>query len=170
MDRGYFLKSGRIGFSSWSLDDIDIAFELLSDRDLTKYIGGPFSRPQVMRRLRTERAILRLHNIQYWPVFLLDTGELIGYCGLRPYKPSCKKYEMGILIKKNYWNKGYSVEAAQAVVSYAFSILKATELIAVHNSSNSHAKSLLLRLGFEYTHQEYSAVTGQYDPAYLLPK
>jgi ribosomal-protein-alanine N-acetyltransferase len=63
----------------------------------------------------------------------LDTGELIGYCGLRPYKPSGKKYEMGILIKKNYWNRGYSVEAALAVIRYAFSILKASELIAVHN-------------------------------------
>lgn len=170
MDRAYFLKSGRLGFSLWALGDIDIAFELLSDQEVTKYIGGPFSRPQVLRRLRTERAILRLHDIQYWPVFLLDTGEMIGYCGLRPYKPSGKKYEMGILIKKNYWNRGYSVEAALAVISYAFSILKATELIAVHNSSNSYAKSLLLRLGFEYSHQEYSAVTGQYDPAYLLGK
>lgn len=170
MDRVYFLKSGRLGFRSWALGDVEIAFELLSDPNVTKYIGGPFSRPQVLRRLRTERAILRLHNIQYWPAFLLDTGELIGYCGLRPYKPSGKKYEMGILIKKNYWNKGYSIEAAQAIIRYAFSNLKATELIAVHNSSNSHAKSLLLRLGFEYTHQEYSAVTGQYDPAYLLRK
>ena len=144
MNEHYFLKSNRIGFRTWSFDDMDIAIELWSAPETTKYVGGPLSSSQVQRRLLTERAILRLHNIQYWPMFLLETNELIGYCGLRPYKPADKIYEIGILIKSAFWGKGFGEEAAQTVIDYAFTVLRASSLFAVHNIANTHSKPLLL--------------------------
>ncbi len=168
MQRTYFLKSNRIGFSIWRLDDWNIALELWSDPEITKYIGGPYSNAQVKRRLLTERAIFRLHNIQYWPMFLLNTYELIGYCGLKPYKVSEKIYELGILLKKEYWGKGYGVEAAHTIIDYAFTSLHANGLFAVHDSSNTYSKVLLIELGFKYCGEEYSIPTSKYDPSYIL--
>ncbi len=170
MNGNYFLKSKRIGFRTWSLDDLDLAVELWSDPEVTKYAGGSFTSAQVQRRLLTERAILRLHNIQYWPIFNLQTDELIGYCGLRPHKPAAKIFEIGILLKSAYWGKGYGEEAAKIVVDYAFKKLEASSLFAVHNISNTHSKDLLMRLGFKYTHDEYSVPTDKFDPAYSLLK
>jgi len=170
MSEGYFLKSERIAFRTWSLDDTDVAIKLWSDPDVTKYVGGPLTHAQIQRRILTERAILRLHNIQYWPIFPLERDELIGYCGLRPYKPSERIYELGVCLKSEFWGKGFALEANYKVIEYAFTILRASSLFAVHNIANTYSKILLLKLGVQYSHDEYSVSTNKYDPAYILTK
>lgn len=168
MDEYYFLKSARIGFRTWSLDDIGRAIELWGDLEVTKFIGGPFSNSQIQRRLLTEKSILRLHNIQYWPIFMLETNEFIGCCGLRPYKPDERIYEIGFNIKKEYWRQGYAMEAAQKVVAYTFSNLKAKALFAGHHPENVISKELLEKLGFQYISDEYFEPTGLDHPSYVL--
>ena len=83
-------------------------------------------------------------------------------------EPDYKIYEIGILIKSAFWGKGFGEEAAQTVIDYAFTVLRASSLFAVHNIANTHSKPLLLKLGFHYSHEEYSVSTGQHDPSYTL--
>lgn len=168
MDKTYFLKTARVGFRPWSLEDLSIASELLCDQSTTQYIGGPYSIPKIKRRLLTEAVILRLHHIQYWPVFLLHTNEFIGYCGLRPNKPLERICEIGVCIKPVFWGKGYAEEAAQTIIDYAFQVLDTQAITAVHNPLNVYSKKLLERLHFQYSHEEYSFKTNQYDPSYIL--
>jgi len=170
MGEPYFLKSNRIGFRPWTLDDMDLAIELWGDPEVSKYLGGPFTMSAVPGKLMTERSILRLHNYQYWPIFLLETGEFIGCCGLRPYTPSEKVYEFGVHIKSAYWRKGYATEAAKAVIDYAFKKLDAKSLFAGHHPENMISKHLLEKLGFSYTHDEYYEPTKLQHPSYLLSK
>jgi ribosomal-protein-alanine N-acetyltransferase len=169
MTESYFLKSSHIGFRAWSLDDMDLAVELWDDPEVTKFIGGPFSKTQIHGKLVTEMKILRLHHIQYWPIFLLETGKFIGCCGLRPYQPTERIYEIGFHIKSSMWNKRYASEAAQAVIEYAFGPFKATALFAGHHPENDASKYLLEKLGFHYAYEEYYEPTRQYHPSYMLP-
>jgi RimJ/RimL family protein N-acetyltransferase len=166
--RGYFLRSKRLGFRPWSDADIDLAIGLWGDPDVTQFIGGPFSSEQVKERLAREIATLREHGIQYWPVFLLATGEHAGCCGLRPYRAEDGVYELGFHIRKALWGRGYAQEAARAVIGYAFETLGAAALFAGHNPANEASRWLLMKMGFEYTHDEYYAATGLYHPSYLL--
>lgn len=46
--------------------------------------------------------------------------QLIGCCGLRPYRKN--EYGIGFHLLPQFWRKGYAVEAASAVINYAFSI------------------------------------------------
>lgn len=108
----------------------------------------------------------RLYHVQYWPVFDLQTGELIGCCGLRPYDPKNRIYEIGFHIKSQHWGKRYAFEAASAVIRYAFGNLKASNLFAGHNPNNVASKKLLEKLGFQYSHDEFYAPTGLYHPTY----
>jgi [ribosomal protein S5]-alanine N-acetyltransferase len=164
----YFLKTGRIGFRTWTLDDIELAIDLWGDPDVARYIGGPFSNSQVQRKLSTERAILRLYNIQYWPIFDLFTGEHIGCCGLRPYKSEDKVYEIESHIKKAFWGKGYGRESAKAVIDYAKKQIGAKAIYASHNPASARSKSLLEKLGFQYTHDAIYEPTGVSHASYLL--
>jgi len=170
MGEQYFLKSNRLGFRPWTLDDMDLAIELWGDPEVTKYLGGPFAKSAVPGKLMTERSIMRLHNYQYWPIFLLETGEFIGCCGLRPYKPSEKIYEIGVSIKSAHWRNGYATEAVNTVIEYAFAKLEAKALSAEHYPENSSAKHLLEKLGFVYSHDEQYHSTGLNHPSYILNK
>ena len=79
---------------------------LWGDAKVTKLIGGPFSREQVTERLFREIATMRSHGVQYWPLFLLATGEHVGCCGLRPYKSEEGIYEIGVHLRKAHWGEG----------------------------------------------------------------
>lgn len=168
----YILRSDRIGFTTWNKEDLDIAYSLWGDEEVTKYIDsrGKLSYEQVKERLLNEIELNNKYNVQYWPIYNLTTNEFIGCCGLKPYKIDEGIYEIGFHIRKDYWGKGYAFEAATAVIDYAFNILKVDSLFAGHNPNNLGSKKILYKLGFTYTHDEYYQGTGLYHPSYILKK
>ena len=95
MTREFFLTTKRVGFSEWKSEDGRLAELLWGDPEVTKYIcaSGRFSAADIANRLKREVDNLAEYGVQYWPVFELNSKELIGCCGLRPYKDG--KYELG---------------------------------------------------------------------------
>jgi RimJ/RimL family protein N-acetyltransferase len=164
----YFLRSRRLGFRAWSLADAELAWGLWGDPEVTKLIGGPYSPPEVQERLRREIRTAASHGVQYWPVFLLATGEHVGCCGLRPYTPDDRIYEIGCHLKPAHRGQGYAEEASRAVIDHAFTQRKLAGLFAGHHPANDASRRALARLGFTYTHDEYYAPTGLNHPSYLL--
>jgi len=166
----YFLKTTRLGFRKWREDDLELAIGLWGDSEVTKFFDarGNLSENEVYERLIKEIICLKEHGVQYWPIFLLETNEHVGCCGLRPYDLSHNIYEMGFHIRSNKWRRGYAREAAVAVIDYAFDTLKIEGLFAGHNPENDVSRHLLEQLGFRYTHHEYYPPTGLNHPSYLL--
>lgn len=166
----YFMQTARLGFRRWLENDLDIALGLWGDPDVTRLIDarGKLSEDQVRERLDREIATEKEYGVQYWPIFLLKEDEHVGCCGLRPYDLSGQIYALGFHIRSSHWRHGYAQEAARAVINYAFDRLGARSLFAGHNPANESSRRLLKKLGFQYTHDEYFAPTGQNHPSYLL--
>ena len=168
MPKGYFLTTARIGFSKWSTNDIQLAELLWGNPDVTKYIcaSGEFTKEDISARLEKEIHNEKNYHVQYWPIFTLASDELIGCCGLRPYHKN--EYEIGFHLLPQFWRKGYAVEAASAVINYAFSVLNADALFAGHNPHNAASAKVLRKLGFHYIGDEFYEPTGLYHPSYEL--
>lgn len=164
----YFLRTERLRFRPWSEGDLGLAIGLWGDEEVTKLIGGPFSQEQVQERLTQEISNLSAYGVQYWPIFLLSNDEHLGCCGLRPYKVDQRVYEIGAHIRSAHWGHGYALEAARAVIDYAFDKLGATGLFAGHNPANEASRRLLRKLGFQYTHDEFYPPTGLHHPSYIF--
>jgi RimJ/RimL family protein N-acetyltransferase len=166
----YFLKSSRLGFRIWSEDDLDIAVKLWGDYEVTKFFDarGKWSRDEVFERLVKEIETEKKYGVQYWPIFLLMSNEHVGCCGLRPYDLSKGIFEIGFHIRSCQWRRGFAREAAEAVIGYAFDVMKARGLFAGHNPKNNVSRHLLEQLGFRCTHAEYYPPTGLKHPSYLL--
>ena len=164
----YFLQTQRIGFRPWSEADLDLAIALWGDPDVTRLIGGPFTPDQIRERLARENNNLKAYGVQYWPIFLLCSGAHVGCCGLRPYQLEQKIYEIGFHLHKAYWGQGFAVEAAHAVMDYAFGQLSAAGLFAGHHPANTPSRRVLEKLGFQYTHDEFYPPTGFQHRSYLL--
>ena len=166
--REFFLKTDRIGFSKWDYKDQELAKLLWGDPEVTKYIcaSGVFSQKDIINRLNLEISNLEKYQVQYWPIFELETNELIGCCGLRPR--SSNGYEIGFHLRKKYWNQGYATESAKAVINFAFNTLNAKCLFAGHNPNNKRSKKVIQKLGFAYLCDEFYEPTGLYHPLYKL--
>jgi len=157
-----------LGFRWWQGTDLHLARSLWGDPDVTRLIGGPFTPGQVRARLEQEIAGATANGIQYWPIFLLSNDDLAGCCGLRPYRPAERVFELGFHLRKAHWGNGYAREAAQAVMEHAFSSLGAKTLFAGHHPENDTSKRLLELLGFRYVRDEHYAPTGLMHSSYLL--
>ena len=170
MQRVYFMKTNRIGFSKWKPEDIELARNLWGNPDVTKFIctSGHFGEEDIKNRLEAEIANESRYQVQYWPIFDLDSDELIGCCGLRPHKENL--YELGFHLRPEFWGKGYATEAGHAVIEYAFHNLHTEALFAGHNPQNTASKKVLSKLGFEYIGDEFYKPTGLYHPSYKLKK
>lgn len=168
--REYFLETERIGFSIWTAEDLDLAMQLWGEPDVTRYICaiGVFSQAEILNRLEQEVRTYHQFHVQYWPIFEKLTGELIGCCGLRAFTPIRNTYEIGFHLRKKYWKMGYGFEAAQAVVDYGFTKLKADRLFAGHHPQNTSSQKLLTHLGFRYVGDYYYEPTGLYHPSYEI--
>jgi Acetyltransferases, including N-acetylases of ribosomal proteins len=173
MNRQYFLKTERIGFSEWTENDIDLAHLLWGDPAVVKYIcaGGKFTDQEIQDRLAKEIENKKRYHIQYWPIFRLETGDFIGCCGLRPYDAAeLSAFEFGIHIRPDFWRQGIATEAAGAVLLYAFDHLAADKLFAGHHPDNIGSKNLLAKLGFRYIGDHFYAPTQLYHPSYVISK
>lgn len=168
MSRSYFLKTDRIGFSQWCKEDIAFAELLWGNPKVTQYIcaRGTFDKNDIINRLNREMDTNIEYQVQYWPIFELELDELIGCCGLRPYDE--KTYELGFHLRPEFWRKGYAVEAANAVIAYAFKHLKAERLFAGHNPNNIASQKVLEKLHFKYIGDEFYEPTGLFHPSYEL--
>lgn len=168
--RLYFMETERIGFSKWQSGDEKLADLLWGDADVTHFIcaSGVFTTRDIQNRLNTEIQNDTVYRVQYWPIFELNSSELIGCCGLRPCMEKPDTFEIGFHLRKNYWGKGLACEAARAVIQYAFSSLGAKELRAGHHPENGASRNMLTKLGFQYIEDCYYAPTGLYHPTYCL--
>jgi RimJ/RimL family protein N-acetyltransferase len=166
----YFLQSPRLGFRQWSRADLPFAVALWGDLEVTRFIGGPFSSEKIQERLNTEIDLCFRHNVQYWPIFLLETQEHAGCAGLRPYRPENAIFELGVHLRPTYWGRGLAEEAARTVIKFSFETAGAKALFAGHHPANSASQQLILKLGFRRTHEESYPPTGLNHPSYLLER
>lgn len=168
--RQYFLQTDRLGFSTWGEGDLALATTLWGDPQVTRLIcaTGVFSPQDIQARLEKEIDNLIAYEIQYWPIFSLETGDLVGCCGLRPYDTDLENgvYELGFHIRSSFWGRKYAYEAGAAVLKYAFEILGAEDVVAGHHPQNMASKKVLERLEFRYSHDEFYPPTGLNHPSY----
>jgi len=164
----YFLKTARLRFRRWSMQDLPLALGLWGDPEVTRFLGGPFSPEQVEERLEREIACFEANAIQYWPIFLLSSGEHVGCAGLRPYNPEAQIPELGFHLRRAFWGQALAEEAARAVIQFAFQSLGAKAIFAAHYPENVASRHVLQKLGFRYTHEEFYPPTAEMHPSYLL--
>lgn len=170
MKSEYFIKSKRLGFREWRESDFNLALCLWGDEKVVEHIvaDGIMTESRILKRLKQEIDLLHNYGVQYWPIFLLETDEHIGCCGLRLNNIDENIYEIGFHIKSDQWGKGFASEASNRVIEYAFKEFKVSALYAGHNPDNEASKKLLLKLGFKYVKDEFYPPTGLNHPTYLL--
>lgn len=164
----YFLKSPRLGFRSWALDDLPLALALWGDPAVSAWLSGPLSEAAIRARLEHEIRQGEEFGVQYWPIFLLATGEHVGCAGLRPKAEDL--LELGYYLKPTFWGSGLATEVAATVAGYAFSSLGAETLFAGHHPGNLASQKVLDKLGFEHAGEEFYEPSGVIEPTYQLHK
>jgi RimJ/RimL family protein N-acetyltransferase len=131
-----------------TIEDAGRAFEIQSDWDVARMLRMAAFPPdrQEMRTWFAEHRREWLEGKAFRFAVNLD-GVTIGVADLDDVKQGCG--DLGYWFEQRVWGRGYAVEAAHAVVRFAFEEVGLTKLIAGHAADNIASGKVLARLGFK---------------------
>lgn len=79
-----------------------------------------------------------------------NSGALIGQCGITYQDYNGRQVaEVGYLLRKAYWHKGYATEAAVACRDYAFHTLGFREVYSIIRNTNVASRQVARRSGMQ---------------------
>lgn len=158
------IKTNRLLLRRFTEKDIPAACSYVSSRENTKYM---------MCGVQTEeeyRAYIRFsakdENYYIFAVTEKETGKLIGTADLGLIDDDTQA-EIGWVIHRDYWNKGYCTEVGRALLSFAFDGLDLRRVIAHCDVENIGSWRVMEKIGMR---REGCFVEGRrpydYDPYY----
>jgi ribosomal-protein-alanine N-acetyltransferase len=152
------IETERLFFRKFELDDLPQLIEQRSDPDVYRYLGGTrMQNPEALaKRIRFYMSCYDTHGFGMCPMFLKETGEMIGAAGLQPLEDT-GEIEVGYSVIKQYWGKGIGTEAARAWMEFGFNNFGLERIVAVAVVGNTGSTRIMEKLGmkFEKTEEHY---------------
>jgi RimJ/RimL family protein N-acetyltransferase len=145
-------------------EDAKGMYELNSDHEVIRYTGdGPFASVDAARDFIRQYDTYNKFGIGRLTMLLKDTGEYLGWCGLK-YDPASNETDLGFRLLKKFWNKGYATEAAFRSIEYGFKDLKFEKIIGRAMQENVASISVLKKTGmvFEKEFEAHGGICVQY--------
>lgn len=78
-----------------------------------------------------------------------DVREIIGWAGLQ-FLPELNETEVGFLMDKPFWGKGYGTEAARTSLQFGFERFDFSQLVALVHPENIASQRVLEKCGMTY--------------------
>ena len=142
------IETERLYLREMTESDYPDLCEMIQDEKTIYAYNGAMSDRESREWLERQLARYERYGFGFWAVCLKETDEMVGQCGLtmQPWQDT-EVLEIGYLLKKKYWHRGYATEAAVACKKYAFEVLGAEEVCSVIRDTNTASQRVALRNG-----------------------
>jgi len=137
-------------------DDFDALYELHSDPEAMRFLGGVWSPQQTRETL--ERIIARYAetDLIWHAVERKADGAVIGVCWLGRLNVRWEVslgpglVELGYRYARRFWGNGYATEAGAAMLRRGFDELKLPRIMAIVDCANVASDRVIQKLGMQY--------------------
>lgn len=146
------LETERLWLRRVTLEDADLMLAIWNDPAFVRNVGDRGVRSIEQARTEMQAGALRLYaDYGYGPYAMVrkSDGERIGICGLFK-RDNLDHPDIGFAALPDYCGKGYTGEAAQAVVAHARDDLGLTSLTAIVSPGNTPSIGLIEKLGLAF--------------------
>lgn len=130
--------------------DADALYAIHSDPEVMKYSGTqPWNSVKQAHEL-VERSLagMRAGSQLCFGIIPSSASMVVGTCTLFHLYKASRRAEVGFVLGKSSWGRGYMTEALCALLDYGFSTLDMNRVEADTDPRNLAAVKLLERLGF----------------------
>lgn len=156
-------ETERLRFEPLSLDDLDLAIEQWTDPEVVRYVGDyTYSEAELAEEM--PKFVRRCADgcIGVWRLTERATGDKIGTAILLPSpielddtdwdlvtgdKIPEGDIEVGYVLKRSAWGKGYATEACARMLRFAFEATPLAEVMATTDHENFASQSVLKKCG-----------------------
>ena len=136
--------SPRISLRKFSLDDCADVFEYGSDETTVKYLV--WDGLKTMDDAKKNIAEYYLSRPGIYAIILTETSKCIGCISLDLH-PHHEKADVGYVLNRSYWNKGYMTEALASIIAFCFEVLQLNRVEASHYVGNEASGRVMEKCG-----------------------
>jgi len=149
------LETERLVLRNWQQSDVNCYMALAKDIGYNCFsLPGQFlvhSTEEAQQKIQDRIALFNEKKLGKFPIFLKETQEFIGTCGLGPFQLDGKpEVELGYRLCLKHWGQGYAEESAIAALRYGFGDLNLKKIIAFALPQNRASLRILETIGFQY--------------------
>jgi len=118
-------------------------------------LGGPRTAAQIAESFVRKAEGWARYGYSFMMIERKADGMLIGQCGLAPIDtdaapPALRgRPQIGWTLREDCWGQGYAMEAARAVLAWAFDRIDAPIVFSQTSESNAASWALMEKLGME---------------------
>lgn len=141
-------------------NDFDFLLRMMSDAEVMRYYPRPYTDRDVRDFINRMRTRYRDDGCGLWLVLDRESGEPLGRVGLmRQDVNGADEFEVGYMIHRPFWRRGFATEAASAVRDWAFGERRLPRVISLIRPENVPSQGVARNLGM--------TIVGQTDQAGL---
>ena len=147
------LETPRLLLREFLISDANHFYTLSLEPDVLTYTGDPpFESVQKSEEFLKDYYQYKRYGYGRWAVVLKETGEFIGWTGLR-HSDLMYQTDLGFRFFKQHWNKGYATEAGEACVQYGFQKLNLERIVGRVMKDNMASIRVLEKCGMTFVRE-----------------
>lgn len=152
------IETQRLRLRAFREADKALIFELMTDPEVRRHLGGPVTDEEELAGLRG--AVVG-ERPDVWCVADAATDTALGRVSFDDHRG---EWEVGYELARSAWGRGLATEAVGAAIAWFWSGDRGASVIAVTQTANERSRRLLDALGFtlERELEEFGAMQSQY--------
>ena len=141
------LETERLWLRELTWDDFEEVHAMNNDPEMMRFMGGVRPDQELLKTWLQKNFFdyyQQFPGLGVWPAVLKETGEFLGWCGLKHqgFNPK-NEIEIGYRVKKKFWRKGFASEMANGVLQYGLNDYGLSEISAVAQPKNFCSRKVL---------------------------
>jgi RimJ/RimL family protein N-acetyltransferase len=133
--------------------DAEVLHRIYQSEGVLSYFPNPNPPPldRVQRFVAGQQVHWEKYGYGNWGILPDEESEIIGWAGLQ-FLPELNETEVGFLLDRPFWGKGYATAAALASLRFGFEQAKLDHIIALVHPENLASRRVIEKCGMTYVH------------------
>lgn len=148
-------KSDRFIFRRFRVEDLDELHKMEGDQEVMKFTGPGRAQSFAESEIRLKKVLEHIPESEvmgFWAPIERETNKLIGWFMLVKTKENIP--ELGFMIAKEYWGKGYATELSKYLCNQAITEFGIDKIIARTDRNNHASIKVLEKVGFKLSGED----------------
>ena len=131
--------------------DAEVLHRIYQSEGVLRYFPNPTPPPleKIQRFITGQQAHWEKYRYGNWGVLPEGEKEIVGWAGLQ-FLPELNETEVGYLLDRPFWGKGYATEAALASLDFGFERFDLDHIIALVHPDNLASRRVIEKCGLAY--------------------
>jgi len=142
------LETPRLVLRQFRESDWDAYARTCADEEVMRYIGTgvTLTRDESWRSIANFLGHWQLRGYGMYAIEAKESGEFVGRAGIHD-PPGWPAFELGWVLGREHWGRGYATEAARAVLAHAFDAIGRKRVSSFIRHGNERSVRVAERIG-----------------------